>query len=251
MSDDAAQDAQEPTDLPLPPDEVSISNYVKLRWEGTLDLWKRGWNSESTIEQLEHYLEFHRERIFDQNSAVGLYDWRRDWTEARFYHDHQTDFVRNRRAYNEDLRAMWKEWHERGMGSLVQLSLEALRSMVLVNGAAILACLTVLSGQVEKPNPSVLLAAKIMLFSAVLSMLLMGGGHLLASIRMLGATSRVRGILIGHVRHRKLYAIGRYLQRYLDPIIEKANALIYSSIFVFAFSSFICAIIVVFDGAGL
>lgn len=240
-----AHDPSQP--LPKPPENISIHASVERQWEGVLDLWKSGWHAESSIERLETYLEYHRERIFEKNEAEGAYDWQGDWAAARTYHDHQRDFVGNRRAHNDGLHIMWKEWHERSVGSLVQLSLEALRSMILVNGAAILACLTLLSGQVEKPNPSALLAAKIMLFSAILSMALMAAGHLMGSIRMLDMTSRVRGVLVGHVRHRRLYAISRYLVRNLDPVIEKANALIYASIFVFAFSAFVCAFIVIFD----
>ncbi|MNV61458.1 hypothetical protein D3C71_1539670 [compost metagenome] len=144
---------------------------------------------------------------------------------------------------------MWKEWHDQSAASLVQLSLEALRSMILVNGAAILACLTLLSGQIEKPNPSAILAAKIMLLCAILSMVMMAGGHFVSSARMLELTSRVRSALIGHIRHRKLYAIGRYTRRYLNPVVDRANALIYGSIVVFAFSAFVCTFILIFDVA--
>lgn len=215
-----------------------------------MELWRRGYHAETSIERIEAFIEHHRVEIFEKNASDGLYDWRGDWFSASSYHDSQTDFVRNRRAYNDGLYTMWKEWHDQSERSLTQLSLEALRSMILVNGAAILACLTLLSGQVEKPNPSALLAAKFMLFCAVLSMTMMAGGHLLSSIRMLELTSRVRGALVGHIRHRRLYAIGRYLRRYLDPVIEKSNGLIYGSIFVFAFSAFTCSFIVIFGGDG-
>lgn len=215
-----------------------------------MNFWRQGYHAETSIARLEAFLEHHRIEIFEKGADSDLYDWKADWIAASSYHDSQTDFVRNRRAFNDGLLVMWKEWHDQGSSSLVQLSLEALRSMILVNGAAILACLTLLSGQIEKPNPSAVLAAKLMLFSAILSMTMMAGGHLLGSIRMLEVTGRVRGALVGHIRHRKLYAIGRYLRRHLDPVIEKSNGLIYASIFVFAFSAFIASVIVIFDGAG-
>lgn len=246
MSQNITSTGFEPT---LPPDEISINASVHRQWSTILELWRRGYHAETSIEQLETYLEFHRVQIFENRTSDGKYDWPRDWLAAKSYHDSQTDFVRNRRAFNDGLRTMWTEWYERSVGSLLQLSMEALRSMILVNGAAILACLTLLSGQIEKPSASAVLAAKIMLFCAIISMCLIAGGHLIASMRMLDVTSRVRGALVGHIRHRRLYAISRYLRRYLDPTTEWANSLIYASIFVFAFSSLICALIVVFGSA--
>ena len=235
--------------LPKPPENISIHAAVKRQWEGILDLWKRGWHAESSILRVEDYLEFHRVKIFEQEATVGEFDWKSDWISAVTYHDTQRDFVGNRRAHNDDLRRMWTEWHDRTQAGMVQLSLEALRSMILVDGAAILACLTLLSGQVEHPNPSAILAAKVMLFCAILSMVMMGGGHAVGYMRMAELTNRVRGKLVGHMRHRRLYAIGRYLTRYLDRVIDISNGLIYGSIFVFAFSAFICAFIVIFDVA--
>lgn len=236
--------------LPRPPEEISIAASTKKQWENILKNWRMGYHAETSIQLLENYLDGQREKIFDKNEAEGSYDWGADWSSAMRYHDSQIDFVRNRRAYNEGLHGMWKEWHDQSTGSLVQLSLEALRSMILVNGAAILACLTLLSGQVEKPNPSAVLAAKIMLFCAVLSMMMMAAGHLWGSIKMLAVTGRVRGALVGNIRHRRLYAITRYLRRHLDPAIDKANGLIYGSMFVFGVSAVVCALVVIFDGAG-
>lgn len=238
-----------PTQLPTPPEAISVHASVVRQWNDILDLWKRGWHAESSVERVESYLEFHRERIFDKGSVDGQFDWQGDWAKARTYSDNQRDLVANRRAHNDDLRRMWSEWHERQQGTMVQIGLEALRSMIIVNGAAILACLTLLSGQIEHPRPSALLAAKVMLLCAILSLTMNAAGHAYSYARTAEVTSRVRGALVGHLRHRRLYAIGRYMRWYLDPVIERSNALIYGSIFVFALSALISALIIIFDAA--
>ncbi|RVK16201.1 hypothetical protein CN138_29890 [Sinorhizobium meliloti] len=234
---------------PLPPEELSVRARVELRWQHVLDQWKRGWHEESTVESLETYLESRRKLTFEDKCLDPRYDWERDWVAASILHDCNQDFVRNRRAFNDDLKRLWFEWHERSITHGGQVSLEALRGMILINGASILACLTILSGQVTQPNPSALLAAKIMVFCNVLSLLMMAGGQVICFHQLFEVIGKVRGALVGNTRHRKLYAVSRYLKRHLDPALVWGNALIYGSIFVFAISSFLCALILVFDGA--
>lgn len=232
---------------PMPPEDLSIKVSTEKRWKHILKQWESGWHSESAVERLDNFLEHHRVRIFEEKTAGDEYDWQADWLDAVYYHDYQQDFVRNRRAYNEGLHKMWTEWHDRSAAALEQLALETLRSMVIVNGAAILACLTILSGQIDKPNPSAVLAAKIMLFGAIISLGMIAGGHLVSSVRMIEVSSRIRAVLVGHIRHRRLYSIHRYTRRYLNRSIDRSNALIYGSIFVFAASAVVCAIILGFD----
>lgn len=234
----------------VPPDNVSIRASVELQWKGILELWKGGWHSESSVERLENYIEHHRVRIFDDKSAGDEYDWEADWIAAVNIHDRNSDFVRNRRTHNEDLKRMWFEWHERNANSLSDLSLEALRGMILINGATILACLTLLSGQINKPNPSAVLGARVMLICSIISLFMMAAGHLIGYIRAADVGSKVRGVLVGHTRHSRLYAINRYLRRNLNPVLDLSNGLIYGSIFVFAASALIAAIILTFGVYG-
>lgn len=233
--------------LSTPPEELSIYENVKKRWDEILGLWRKGWAAESKVERLEDYIEYHRVKIFEEKTVNSLYDWESDWLRAVSYHDHQHDFVLNRKKFNEDLKQFWGEWHERSIANMNQLAFEALRGMILVNGATILACLTLLSGQIENPVPSAVLAAKVMVFSAILSLLLMVLGHTLAFARIDEVEGKVHGVLVGIAKHGKLYAISRYLRRYLDPIIKISSALIYGSIFVFAFSAFVSTLILIFS----
>lgn len=229
--------------LPLPPDEISIEAHVKREWDNVLRSWKSGWAPESNLTALESYIEFHRVRLFVEGWADGVYDWQHDWALAKYAHDINTDFVKNRRALNDDLKKMWFEWSERQYTFYGNVSLEALRSMVLINGAAILASLAVLSGQIVSPSHAAVIVSKATVFTSVISLLLMATGHSILFARVSDANSRIRGVLNGNPRHRRLYAISRYLRRYVDPVLEIANYCIYGSIGIFGLSALICSII--------
>ncbi|WP_313526393.1 hypothetical protein [Shinella sp.] len=234
---------------PRPPEAISVEASVKRQWGTIFELWQRGWHAETSVERLNDYIEYQREQIFVNRTIEGAFDWEADWLAAVRYHDSQRDLVGNRRAQIDDLRKMWAEWLDRNYTGMANLSMEALRSMVLIDGASILACLTLLSGQVSKPNPDAVLAAKVMIFFSIISLVMMALGHIIGFMRMDDVASRVRGAIVGHVRHRRLYAISRYLRRHLDRVLLLSNALIYGSIFVFALSALISAIILIF-GAG-
>ncbi|WP_075289886.1 hypothetical protein [Pararhizobium arenae] len=235
--------------LPRPPESISIECSVRRQWESILELWRRGWHSESAIDRLEDYIEFQREKVFVSGTAEGDFDWEGDWLAAVRHHDLKRDFVANRRAHNDDLRKMWSEWLDRNYSGMANLALEALRSMVLINGASILACLTLLSGQISTPSPAAVLAAKVMIFFSIVSLIMMAGGHVMAFVQVEGVASRVRGVMVGHMRHRRLYAVSRYVDRFLNRALVWSSALIYGSIFLFAFSALISAIILI-TGSG-
>ncbi|MBP1849713.1 hypothetical protein [Rhizobium halophytocola] len=239
---------QPPKKKIAPPEELSTVATVKAEWARIIKNWQSGWHEETGILGLENYVESERLQLEKRKVESAEFDWDEDWIEAKLFHDRQMDFVRNRRALNEGLVTMWREWYEQRTGAMIQLSLEALRSMILLNGAAILASLTLLSGQIAAPTQSAVLAAKVMLLFSILSILINGSGHLLGAITMNEVTSRIRGVFVGHIRHAKLYAISRYLRRHLEPRVKVANGLIYSSIFIFAVGAAASGVIIVFNG---
>ena len=234
-----------PNSLPLPPSDLSIRDSVARQWDVIIKTWQHGWASESQLTNLDNYVEFERKRIFERFEHDSLYNWRADWLNAKYLHDYNTDFVRNRRAQTDDLKSMWKEWYEQTRKQMGDLSLEALRSMVLLNGAAILASLAVLTGQITTPTHGAKIAASCTILFSIASIILMAFGHLMLFIRMNMVQSQIRGALVGHVKHAKLYALGRYARRFLDPVVKKGNLLIYSSIIVFAVGSAIAALVLI------
>ncbi|ANN58682.1 hypothetical protein A9174_19320 [Mesorhizobium loti NZP2037] len=234
--------------LPLPPEDISFRSYVDQEWKKIIRYWKKGWAADSTLSVLENFIEFNRVEIFEKKRIDPRpFDWERDWLLAHDIHAYNIDVVKNQRQHIDDLKKMWFEWSERSYSYFSDLSLEALRSMVLVNGAAVIAALAVLSGQIAQPWHAAVLVAKLTVFTSIVSLLMMAAGHALLFLRMNELVSRIRGVLVGNAKHHKLYAIGRYLRKFATPTAHLANVLIFGSIIVFGISAFFSALILLFS----
>ncbi|MGR9441714.1 hypothetical protein [Rhizobium leguminosarum] len=231
--------------LPLPPLNMSIAAHVEREWGQILASWKKGWASETRLSDLERYIEVYREKIFEKRELAPDYNWALDWLRAKAIHDANIDFVNNRRAHIDDVKKMWSDWCANTEKGMLSLSIEVLKSMVLLNGAAILASLAVLSGQISSPTHGAMIAAKCTILFSVVSLIMLAIGHGVMFLRAVEVQAKVRGALLGNTNHSKLYAIGRYLGRHLNPIIDVGNALIFGSVGVFALGSFIGAIVLI------
>lgn len=235
-----AQPVQRP---PLPPQELSLRAYVEDQWNRILIMWRRGWAASRALASLQQSIDAQRLEVFDPKFNDARYDWQQDWHQANNVHQYNLDYVSNRAQHIDELKKLWFDWSEKNYGFLANVSLEALRSMVLVNGAAIIAALTVLSGQITEPSQSALIVSKLTVFTSVLSLILMAIGHSVLFIKMDSATSYIRGRITGPMRHSKLFAVNRFLRRYLEKPLQIANGLIFGSIAVFGLSAFISAVI--------
>jgi len=229
--------------LSLPPDAESLNHYVREEWANIQRGWENGWAADNRLSQLEEIIEANRQRIFERNEADDRYDWRHDWVNARLFNEQMIDFVQNRKHFNKELKELWFEWTKSSTEHGGRISIEALRSMVLVDGAAIIASLAVLSGQVPHPHPMAVTVAKVTVFTSIASLLMMAAGHALIFETLNSVVGRVRGALVGHPKHKRLFAISRYLRRYSDPKMKVANVLIYGSIAVFGISALISSLL--------
>jgi hypothetical protein len=228
-----------------PPDDQSVESYVSKQWSNILNDWKLGWPADTNLDSLDSYVEYERQEIFEKKSKSKKYNWERDWLRAKSVHDSNIDFVRNRKKYNEDLIVLWSEWHRDVKSHLLNLSLEALRAMILLNGAAIITSITILSGEVIKPSNDAAIASRVAILGCVFSLVMMASGQAALARRLDHMANTVRGVLIGHPRHRRIYAIGRYVERNMRRVSKFAEAMIYGSIFVFGLTALISAIILI------
>ncbi len=137
------------------------------------------------------------------------------------------------------------EWQGRVYTGATQISLETLRAMVLVNGAAIIASVSILSGLDDTSPTSMLYVTKLTIFSCSISLVMLSIGHAINFEISTDCAARVRGTLVGNPRHSKLYAIGRYLERYMEPKQKIAAYFIYGSIIVFGFNALISSLILI------
>ena len=130
---------EEERKVPLPPKELSVYEKTKNLWNDIIGQWEKGWHAETQVERVDQLIEHHRVEIFEKKAMDQHYDWETDWLNAFSLHNIKRDFVLNRRAHNDALKALWLEWYQETTNGLRSLSLEALRGMILVDGAAILA----------------------------------------------------------------------------------------------------------------
>ena len=232
--------------VPPPPDTDSLFVYTQAEWEYIRHWWKRGYAADSKLESLENLIEHRRRVIFVEKLVDKAFDWRTDWSRAKSWHDYQMDQVKHLRTHLEGVKQIWATWTENSTTHFSNISLEALRSIILLNGAAIIAALAVLTGQITTPRVSAILTAKITTVTSVVSMVMMATGHAILWDRMSNVVGQVRNSIVGSPRHRRVYSVGRYLRRHLNPITNWANGLIYGSIVVFAASALVCALILAF-----
>lgn len=244
---DESEQPQQGVKRPLPPEGESLFAHTQSEWKYIRDWWLKGYSAESRPVALEGWIEQRRQEIFQGGLVDGRFDWSSDWLNAKSFHDYQIDQVNHLRTHLAGVKEHWSKWSESSTQHFSSVSLEALRSVLLLNGAAIIADLAVLTGQIDDPRSGAVFAAKITTLTSVVSMIMMATGHALLWDRMSYVLGRVRSAIIGTPRHRRVYAVGRYLGRHLDPVTRVANALIYGSIIVFAGSALVCALILAFS----
>lgn len=231
---------------PVPPDTDSLFAHTQSEWQFIRHWWQRGYAAESRLVALENWIEHRRVDIFVDFSVTSDFDWKTDWVNAKTFHDYQRDQVQHVRTHLDGVKQLWAQWSENTTTHFSNISLEALRSILLINGAAIIAALAVLTGQIDMPRSSAIISAKITTITSVISMIMVSTGHAILWDRISYMLGKVRNAVIGTPRHRRVYSVSRYLRRHLDPVTRISNALIYGSIVVFAASALLCAFILAF-----
>jgi hypothetical protein len=226
-----------------PPESQSLAKYVRHEWARIIRQWEHGWPSETSISDLEQTIRQRAEDI-DDGTLPDQFDWRRDYDVAGIVHRSNVDFVAWRRAYNETLSEQWLAWARDNSKYLSEISLEGLRSMILIHGAAVIAALGVISGQVGAPNQQLALAAKVMVTFSLCGLFATAIGFMIIFAYGSEATWSVRWKMVRPIRHRRLYAMGRYIRVYFGRKARFGNYFAYGSILMFIIGASISLIIV-------
>ncbi|MBO6508300.1 MAG: hypothetical protein JJ979_07435 [Roseibium sp.] len=221
--------------LSLPPDDKSLRKEFERRWKRIIEYWEGGYALEQEVIKLEDDLEFERQSIFENNEKDDEFDWRLDWLNAKRWHEYQLDFVNNRKLEIENLAQFWSSHFNnlQAVGSMVRA--EAFKGLLIVNGAAMLTAIAVISGEVEGASFYVKLAAKFILFCSGLSLLSMAVGYGLLHHLAEGVSAEFRRYTLRPFQHSKVKGIDDELREFLGikPLI--INILIYGSVVLFAF----------------
>jgi len=200
---------------------------------------------ESQVRFLEDQLEYHRKQIFVEKSVEGDFDWEEDWCAAKQIHDGKLDYVNNQKKHFDDLRELWIEHQQIAYSDNSKLRIEALRAMVLVTGAAIIASISILTSDISKLSYEVIFVAKSTIFSSSISLIMTAIGHAMSAEINILAAATVRGVLVGFTDQRRILALHRYIQRYMMPNLKIAQYFIYGAIGLFGFSALVSAIVLI------
>lgn len=227
--------------FPLPPEDLSITGYVKREWAAILLASQRGQPQAGRIAHLEVYLS-DRKRDLDEGVLRAEYDWERDWKIARQMHFHYQDESAWWQVHRDKLEAFWIENANEQGGYAAAVALGGLKAIIIAHGALALAALAVLSGQVPDPQEAVQLAAKIGIVTSVIGLAAAALGQALL-VHFIGeVVGRTRGVLGARRRMRRLYALGRYFVRFYRWRFDLVNLLIYGSVGIFVIGSAAAAI---------
>lgn len=183
-----------------------------------------------------------RDAEINAGNLDSSYDWKFDLDIARFNHAFNLDW----RGYHEETRNRYKRYWEKNVEQqrafVKEVSLNGLRTILIVHGAVALGCLNVL-GNAES-IPSLLLAAKFGLLFSLVGIFLVGSGQLIAVLRMGRIAGRIDGWIATRIKWKRLIAIGRYTRRFM-AILRYADWAIYASLLWFCTYSVILYIIIV------
>jgi hypothetical protein len=223
--------------------EDSVRDLVAAEWDRALRDWKSGAVLRPNVDYAQLFLDNRRQGVQAGNFNPE-YDWASDLFEAEAAHKHNLQYVEAITSYNEALEKRWDDELARRKAYIGDISLEALRSLVLVNGAAILGALALIS---SSSVPSTLdVAAKILVGFCVVSLLAGVSGYLTIFLYVDSGTVNIEKFLIRPIKHKRLNSLFRYNRRYFWPGQWLGNVLVYASIGCFAVGAGISAVVLIF-----
>ncbi|MEO9530574.1 hypothetical protein [Roseibium sp.] len=232
--------------MKLPPDDQSLHHYVKNTWEVILKNWENGYSLEQDLQNMINYIEERRDGLNADKFDCRELDWEEDYVRAIDYHEKKLDYVENRRAYVEDVAKFWREHFTYLTEQSSKILVEAFKAIVLLNGAALIAAISFVSGQISNPEFHVQLAAKMILIFCFVSLVFACIGFSLLHSISHGISNEYKGRTFRPYVHAKIESIGDEVERYLSARGLFVNFFIYGSIILFGLGLGMALSIVVF-----
>jgi len=222
----------------------ALEKWTTDQWKTIYASWESGYTLDTQVDRISRNLADRKAALSHGGMPPG-FDWQLDLIKAELIHESYIDRVRNRRAYNDTLDARWQDWLKVGREYLTGISLEGLRSIVLIHGATILATLTVVSGQIAAPAPHVMIAAKTMFSFSVVGLAVGVAGYSLIYAILDQAVNSIDPRLIRPMKHERYRSLYRYRTRFFARKAKLPEFLIYASIGAFIIGSILSCMILV------
>lgn len=217
-----------------PPENLSLFHHVKNTWARLQENWENGYALDQELNVLSNYIESERVEIFDKKSKSKNYDWEDDYIDAVQYHESKLDFVNNMNKYIDEITKYWREYFTNLVDISNRVSIEALKAIIILNGAAMIAAITILSGEVAGASFEVKVAAKFILVFCFVSLVSVSVGYALMHRLALELSNEFKGRAFKPLNHKKLFNISEDMDRYIGIKGIVIDVLIYGSIVLFA-----------------
>lgn len=217
-----------------PPEDQSLFHYVENTWEIILRNWAKGYNLEQELQNLIDCIEERKERLEKGDLKEGEYDWDEDYRRALNHHEVQLDYVKNKRAYIEDIAKFWRGHFTYLTEQSSKILVEAFKAIVILNGAALIAAISFVSGQISDPELHVQLAAKMILVFCFLSLISACIGFSLLHSMSHGLSNEYKGRTFKPYVHKTLEEMGDDIEAYIGVRGLLVNIFIYGSIILFS-----------------
>jgi len=232
--------AMNSTPKPVPSD-ASAARSIDATLKGVIKKIYDGQPFQTDISIVEDYLR-ERELLISSGKLDPSYDWNGDLRVAQTAYKVAIDWLPQHRNIREGYLVYWRNRTERAAETLTKISLEGLKTILVLHGAVALGALNILTD--KEAVPLNLLAAKCALAFSLVGIIMLGLGQIIVVRAVSSMNDRIAGEISTIVHWKKLSAIGRYWRRGYK-LIQFADYLIYGSIFWFGiYTAILCIILI-------
>jgi hypothetical protein len=229
-------------ELPDPPDDQSVKAHVEKLWKKIQDNFEKGLAWNTIVLLIEDALR-NREQQLARKELPSTFDWHRDLYMAKVAHSGYRDtFDLEQRRYNQQL-AYWRDYVSTTRKICGEISVEGLRTTVLIHGATILACLAALSGQYVS-NPAAKHAAIVMFLFSLAGIICAVVGYGWAYSSGTRAANEIAWKLSDTMPYEELRVVGNVIHETgLQREMNWSERLVYASIGLFCLGAVFSGIV--------
>jgi len=205
----------------------SLADFVDVQWKKINEAIQDDHPYGHLVRQIEERISVRKAMIEDRALEAG-FDWQYDLELATFWHHfglNWSDHAKQRRA---NYLTSWQQTAERRFGFLRDVSLNGMKTILLIHGGVAIGALGILT-QRTTVDKQILFVGKIALGCALVGLTVAGLGQAFLVFREGNINARIMSELSGSPTWLKLNALSRFTKRY-GRFSWIANAMIYGSI---------------------
>jgi hypothetical protein len=193
------------------------------------------------VQVIQQYLQ-DRAALISAGKLDTAYDWAGDLKISETHFKVAIDWLPHHREVRDGFIKYWRDRTERGSKTVVDMSLNGMKTLMLLHGAVALGALNLLSD--KDAAISNISAAKFGLAFSLFGIMMLGLGQVIAIAVASKLNGTISGKLSTKLPWRKIRAMGRYWRRGFK-IMFWADDLIYGSVLWFGiYTTILCIMLV-------